>query len=180
MKKIVLAAMLATGLMAAGNEDYFGISAGQVSSNFTIKANTGFVVVGDTNSKDTAYNFTLGHYYGDNGRISATYTYINKESGIDTSDAITVGYDFMLPLAEQLSIYAGPSVGSTRLKSDSGTNLSGLHYGAQAGGIVKVAKNFEIEAGYRYLLETGSQTVVGGKIDLDNVGLWYIGGNIRF
>jgi hypothetical protein len=29
MKKIVLATLLATGLMAAGNEDYFGFSAGE-------------------------------------------------------------------------------------------------------------------------------------------------------
>lgn len=180
MKKIILAVMLTSTLMAAGNEDYFGLSAGKASSNFTAKANPGYVWLGDTNSKDAAYNFTLGHYYGEKERVSATYTYVKSEAGVDASDALTVGYDFILPLAEQLSIYAGPSVGYTRLKYDGGTNLSGFHYGAQAGGIVKVAKNIEIEAGYRYLLETGNSSTVEGKVELDNVGLWYIGGNIRF
>ena len=48
MKKVVLATLLASGLMAAGNENYFGISGGRLDSNFNVKANPGYVFVGDT------------------------------------------------------------------------------------------------------------------------------------
>jgi opacity protein-like surface antigen len=178
MKKIVLASLLATGLMAAGNENYFGVSAGKLDSNFKVNPNPGFVVL-DTDFTDTAYHFTLGHYYGENGRISATYTYVNGEDS-DTSDAITLSYDFILPVAKTFSLYAGPSLGYTRLDYSDGTDLSGFHYGAQAGAIARVVDNIEIEAGYRYLMETGDDDVTGGNIELDNVSMWYIGANIRF
>ncbi len=177
MKKIVLATLLASGLMAAGNQDYFGISAGKLKSSSSAQLNPGYVLVEDTDHN--AYNLTLGHYYGENGRISATYIYTNVPN-TKNSDAITLGYDFILPLDKTFSVYAGPSVGYTRVKYDAGDSLSGIHYGAQAGGIVKIAKSIELEAGYKYLFETGSYTNIGGKIELDNIGLWYIGGNIRF
>jgi opacity protein-like surface antigen len=90
----------------------------------------------------------------------------------------------MLPLAEdKFSLYAGPVIGYTSYKEsadDISLDLSGFHYGAQAGAILRIVENVEIEAGYRYLLETGSDTVTTVKIDADNIKMWYVGANIRF
>ncbi|MBN2870085.1 MAG: porin family protein [Campylobacterales bacterium] len=182
MKKIVLASLLATGLMAAGNENYVGISYGKVKSDFSVTTNPGYVWVGgDTDFTDSAYNLTLGHYYGENGRVSATFTYVDGDDATDRSNGLTFSYDFILPLADnKLAIFVGPSVGYTWLKYDDGSNFSGIHYGAQAGAIVRLIENIEIEGGYRYLFENGEETYAGGKIDLDNVSMWYVGANFRF
>lgn len=76
-------------------------------------------------------------------------------------------------------MYAGPVLGYTRYE-EAGLDLSGFHYGVQAGAIVKLVDNIEIEAGYRFLLQTGSDTVLGDNVDADDVKMWYIGANIRF
>lgn len=177
MKKIVLASLLVSGLMAAGNENYFGISAGNAELSGNVES-TDFDVDG------THYTFTLGHYYGETGRISATYSYVKHDTGVDKSDALSVAYDFILPLAEnKFSLYAGPVLGYTRYEetaSGISIDLSGFHYGAQAGAIARLSDNIELEAGYRFLFETGSDTVLGVNVDADNVKMWYVGANIRF
>lgn len=181
MKKIVLASLLATGLMAGSNENYFGISAGNAKMTFNASG-SGVSVDGDTDG--TQYTATLGHYYGNSGRISAAYTYVKHDAGVDTSDAISFAYDFILPIAQdKFSIYAGPVVGYTRYE-EPGLDLSGFHYGAQAGAIVKIMDNIELEAGYRYLIETGNDSIdvsgINVKVEADDVKMWYVGANIRF
>jgi len=177
MKKIALAALLASGLMAASNENYFGVSVGNAELSGTV-ASTDF----DTDG--TQYTVALGHYYGDTSRVSASYTYVKHDAGVDESDAFSVAYDFILPIADnKFSLYAGPVLGYTRYKESAGAlsvDLSGFHYGAQAGAIVRVVDNIEIEGGYRFLLETGSDTVLGINVDADDLKMWYIGANIRF
>lgn len=177
MKKIGLVVLLASGLMAAGNENYFGISVGNAELSGTV-ASTDF----DTDG--TQYTVALGHYYGDTSRVSAAYTYVKHEAGVDESDAFSVAYDFILPIADnKFSLYAGPVLGYTRYEESAGglsLDLSGFHYGAQAGAIVRVMDNIEIEAGYRYLIETGSDTVLGINVDADDLKMWYVGANIRF
>lgn len=177
MKKIVLASLLATGLMGTSNENFFGISSG--NSQFAVSINGT-----DFNTDGTQFTASLGHYYGDTSRISATYTYVDKAAGIDSNDAFSLAYDFMFPLHEHMfSCYAGPVIGYTRYKESSNTtslNLSGFHYGAQAGAIVRVIENMEIEAGYRYLIETGADAFPAVNIEADSVKVWYIGANLRF
>lgn len=169
MKKIVLAVMLTSGLMAAGNENYFGISVG----NAELEASSS---LGNANTDGGQFTGTLGHYYGDTGRISGSYTYIKRDQDVKNSDLISFAYDFILPLADnKFGLYAGPVAGYTFYKDDI-VDFSGFHYGAQAGAIVRIADKFELEAGYRYLVETGSDL----GVDLDNVKMWYIGGNLRF
>lgn len=166
MKTIVLAALLASSLMAASHEDYFGLSIG----NAELEANTG----GSTDGGQITA--TLGHYYGDTGRISASYSYIKRETAIKNSDVLSVAYDFILPLADnKFGLYAGPVVGYTLYK-DNVVNFSGAHYGAEAGAIIRIADKLELDAGYRYLFETGSDL----GVDLDNVKMWYVGANLRF
>ena len=181
MKKIVLVALLATGLMAASNENYFGLSVGNAKMSGSSSASG---VINDWSTDGAQLTGTLGHYYGDSGRISAAYTYINHDAGVNKSDALSVAYDFILPLAEnKFSLYAGPIVGYTRYE-EADLDLSGYHYGAQAGAIVKIMDTIELEAGYRFLIETGSQKVivlgVPVSVDADNVKMWYVGANLRF
>jgi len=169
MKKIVLAGLLASGLMAAGNENYFGISVG----NAELEASSS---LGTANTDGGQFTGTLGHYYGDTGRISASYSYIKRDQAVKSSDVLSFAYDFILPLADnKLGLFAGPVAGYTFYKDDI-VDFSGFHYGAQAGGFVRIADKFEIEAGYRYLVETGSDL----GVDLDNIKIWYVGGNLRF
>lgn len=169
MKKIVLASLLATGLMAAGHENYFGISAG----NAELEASSS---LGNASTDDGQFTATLGHYYGNNGRISASYSYIKREQDVKSSDVVSFAYDFILPLADsKFNLFAGPVVGYTFYKDDI-VDFSGLHYGAQAGAIARVTDKFEFEAGYRYLIETGSDL----GFDFDNIKMWYVGANIRF
>jgi hypothetical protein len=169
MKKIVLASMLVSGLMAAGNENYFGISAG----NAELEASSSWSNASTDGGQFTA---TLGHYYGENGRISASYSYVKREQNVKNSDIFSFAYDFILPLANnKLGLYVGPVAGYTFYK-DTIVNFSGFHYGAQAGAIAHIVDNIELEAGYRYLVQTGSDL----GVDLDNVKMWYVGANIRF
>jgi opacity protein-like surface antigen len=66
-------------------------------------------------------------------------------------------------------------VGYTRLKDDN-IDLSGIHYGGQAGVIVGVVENIEVEAGYRFLMERGNNH----GIDAEYSKTWYAGINILF
>jgi len=50
--------------------------------------------------------------------------------------------------------------------------LDGFHYGVQAGAIVRVIDKIELEAGYRYLEETGKDTFSGVTIKANNVQMW--------
>lgn len=177
MKKIVLAALLASSLMASGNQDYVGITLG----NATLSGDSELV---DFDTDGTQYTFTIGHYYENTGRVSASYTYVEHDTGVDNSDAFSVAYDFLIPVVEdRFSLYAGPVIGYTRYEESANTlklDLSGFHYGAQAGAIVRVLDNIELEAGYRYLLETGSDTVADIDVDAKNLRMWYAGANLRF
>ncbi len=180
MKKIVLAALLAgCGLMGAENVAFIGVSMG----NTELKTSTG---TGDFESKndDTHYTATLGQYVGENGRVSLSYTYIEPTGHVQNSDGVSLGFDFIIPVVENaFLLYAGPIIGYTRFEQESAgleLDLSGMHYGAQAGGIVRIVKNIEIEGGYRYLVETGSDSVLGVDIDADELRMWYVGANFRF
>jgi len=74
-------------------------------------------------------------------------------------------------------------IGYTRYKEEVAgikLDLSGMHYGGEAGVIVRVINNIEVEGGYRYLIETGNDTVLGIKFDADTLKMWYVGVNFRF
>jgi len=169
MKKIVLSLLLAAGLMAAENSDYVGFTIGNTDYRLDTLGSNGSV-------DDTHYSLTLGHYY-ESSRVSATYSYVDGgDDNFDSNYAFSFAYDFILPLVEDtFSLYAGPVVGYTRLKDD-GINLSGIHYGGQAGAIVEVVENIELEVGYQFTMQTGSDN----GIDADYGKKWYVGANIRF
>lgn len=179
MKKIVLATLLASGLMAAENVAFIGASIG--NAELKTKADA---INYESKNDDTHYTATLGQYVGDNGRISLSYTYVEPVNNVKRSDGASLAFDFIVPIVDNVfMLYAGPVVGYTRYEEESaGINLdlSGLHYGAQAGVIARVMNNIEVEGGYRYLIETGSDTVLGVNVDADTLRMWYVGVNFRF
>jgi opacity protein-like surface antigen len=174
MKKVALAALLATGLMAAGNEDYFGVSVGEAKSSVTASDGTSSATVDDT---EGAYNLALGHYY-ENSRIALTYTHLDLDN-VDTSEALTLSYDFFYTVGRGLNVFAGPGIGYAWIKDDA-VDLSGFMYGGEAGAQLRINSGLELEAGYRYMRATGSDNDSGTKVELDDLATWYIGANIRF
>lgn len=180
MKKIVLAVLIGScGLMGAENVTFIGASIG----NTELKTSTGAGKF-DSKNDDTHFTGTLGQYIGENGRVSLSYTYVEPTGQVQHSDGVSLALDFILPVVEDtFSLYVGPVVGYTRFEEESlGLNLdlSGVHYGAQAGAIVRIVKNIEIEGGYRYLVETGSDSILGVDVDADDLRMWYVGANFRF
>lgn len=180
MKKILLVALLAgCGLMASDNVPYIGFSVG----NAELKTSVG---MGDFESKhdDTHYTATLGQYIGDNGRVSISYTYVDPTGNVENSDSASLAFDFIVPIIDDtLALYVGPVVGYTRLEEESAgvkLDLSGMHYGVQAGAIVRIIDNIEIEGGYRYLVEEGEDSILGVDMSADNLRMLYVGVNFRF
>lgn len=180
MKRILLVALLAgCGLMASDNVPYIGFSVG----NAELKTSVG---TGDFESKhdDTHYTATLGQYIGENGRVSISYTYVDPTKNVQHSDNASLAFDFIVPvIKDTLSLYVGPVVGYTRFEQEvAGVNLdlSGMHYGVQAGAIVRIIDNIEIEGGYRYLIENGEDTILGVDVNADDLRMMYVGVNFRF
>lgn len=180
MKKILLVALLAgCGLMASDNVPYIGFSVG----NAELKTSVG---MGNFESKhdDTHYTATLGQYIGDNGRVSISYTYVDPTGNVENSDSASLAFDFIVPVIDNtLALYVGPVVGYTRLEEESAgikLDLSGMHYGVQAGAIVRIIDNIEIEGGYRYLVEEGEDSILGVDMSADNLRMLYVGVNFRF
>ena len=180
MKKILLVALLAScGLMASDNVPYIGLSVG----NSELKTSVG---IGDFESKhdDTHYTGTLGQYIGKNGRVSISYTYVEPTGNVQHSDSASLAFDFIAPIIDDtVALYVGPVIGYTRLEEEAtGVNLdlSGMHYGAQAGAIIRIIDNIEIDGGYRYLIEDGEDTILGVDVSADGLRMWYVGVNFRF
>lgn len=179
MKKIALAVVLAAGLMGAENVPFIGVSVGNAELKSTV-ALTGY----ESKIDDTHYTATLGQYIDEYGRVSLSYTYVEPTHNIKNSDGASIAFDLILPMIDNaFFVYAGPVVGYTRFEEEAAgikLDLSGLHYGGQAGAIVRVMNNIEVEGGYRYLIETGSDTILGVTVDADTLRMWYIGANLRF
>ena len=176
MKKILLVALLAgCGLMGADNVPYIGVSVGNAELKTSVD-----IVNFESKHDVTHYTATLGQYIGDNGRVSLSYSYVEPTGNVQNSDAASLAFDFILPVIDNtLLLYVGPVIGYTRLEVEAlGLKLSGIHYGGQAGAIVRIIDNIEIEGGYRYLVETGKDTVAG--VGADNLRMWYAGVNFRF
>ena len=180
MKKIILAGLLVgCGLMGAENVSFIGASIGNAELQTSVGEGSF-----ESNNDATHYTGTVGQYVGENARVSLSYTYVEPTGNVKHSDGLSLAIDFVLPVVEDtFLLYVGPVVGYTRFEEEASgldLDLSGLHYGAQAGAIVRIVKNIEIEGGYRYLVETGSDSVLGASVEADDLRMWYVGANFRF
>jgi len=155
MKKLLTIALVVSSLSATDNSEYIGLGVG--SSEFTVDA------VNTITNSGMHGTVVLGKNYGDYGRFYASGTYINSADSVDTSGVYSLAYDFMFPVADDMfSLYVGPVAGYTTYTEKS-IDLSGLHYGAEVGATFDLDKKFELELGYRYLVENGKDGVVSAK-----------------
>ena len=155
MKKLLTMALVVGSLSAANNSEYIGLGVG--SSEFTVDA------VNTITNSGMHGTIVLGKNYGDYGRFYASGTYINSSDSVDTAGVYSLTYDFMFPVIDDVfSLYTGPVAGYTTY-SEKTIDLSGTHYGAEVGATVDLDETFELELGYRYLVENGEEGVVSAK-----------------
>lgn len=179
MKKIALAALLASGLMAADNGVYVGVDLGNTA--YDLKASA--MGVSATEKDDGAsQTFKAGYYLDKNSRASAFFQNVNTDGG--KTYTYGVGYDYLIG-ESPLKPFVGAILGYGSSKADDGSiKLSGAIYGAQAGLNYALSENFSVEAGYRYMKSKMDDTItvsgVDVKLEADPIKNWFIGVNYKF
>ena len=146
MKKLLLILVLFSSAFAAQNGSYIGVGVGYSS----VEAES---LNGDNGKSDGVSGaLALGYKYNENGRIYAVGTYKDASNGYESLNALSLAYDFMVPLHEMLSLYVGFVGGYSNYTSNDIAD-GGAHYGAEAGAVLSLSKTVEVEVGYRYLKE---------------------------
>ncbi|MDK9693674.1 MAG: porin family protein [Sulfurimonas sp.] len=180
MKKIALAILLASGLIAADNGYYIGIDIG--NTKFDMKASTSGV---SAEESDDGGSFTLkwGEYFDKNSRAVICYHNINVDDG--RTHYVSIGYDYLIGNYD-LKPFIGGFVGYGSAEADDlpELDIAGAVYGTQAGVNYTINANFSVEAGYRYMMSNMQDTItVGGvtvKIEIDPISNWFVGVNYKF
>lgn len=179
MKKIVLAAMLTSGLMAADSGVYVGVDLGKTKFDLTASAMGVSATEKDDGGSQT---LKVGYYLDKNSRASAFFHNVNTDGG--TTRSYGVGYDYLIG-DNAFKPFVGAIVGYGSAKvDDTNINLAGLIYGAQAGLNYALNENFSVEAGYRYMKSKMDDTItvlgVDVKLEADPVQTWFVGANYKF
>ncbi|WP_295022410.1 outer membrane beta-barrel protein [Sulfurimonas sp.] len=179
MKKIVLAALLASGLMAADSGVYVGVDLGNTA--YDAKASAMGI---SATEKDDGGSQTLkvGYYFDKNNRASAFFQNVNTSGG--KTNIYGVGYDYLIG-DNALKPFIGAILGHGSSKADDNSvDLTGAVYGAQAGVNYSINENFSVEAGFRYMNSKMQDTIVVSgvdvKIEADPITNWFIGANYKF
>lgn len=183
MKKIVLAVILASAVIAAENGFYVGADIGNTEFNIKVSA---LGVSAEDKDDGGSQTLKIGYYFNLNNRVSAFYQNINTEGG----DTYTygIGYDYLIG-DNAFKPFVGAIAGYGFSKTDepvydSPLTLSGNIYGAQVGINYAFNENFSAEAGYRYLKsEINENTMVSNidiKLEMDTIQNWFFGINYKF
>ena len=179
MKKIVLASLLATGLMAADSGVYVGVDLGNTTYDFKASA----MGISATDKYDGgSQTLKVGYYLDKNSRASAFFQNINTDG--EKTYTYGVGYDYLIG-ESPLKPFVGAIIGYGSSKADDGSvKLAGAIYGAQAGLNYTVTENFSVEAGYRYMKSNMEDTItisgIDVKLEADPIKNWFIGANYKF
>jgi len=129
------------------------------------------------NESATGMGVYLDKYYKRKYRFNSTLSYVAYDS-FDLTE-LTVSADYLIPLNQSVSFFAGLSGGGGLQKySDAGISDAsfGLVYGAEIGGIAYVNSNLMLESGYRKKLsniDTEVTSVSGMVVDLDEINEFY-------
>jgi len=152
----------------------FGVSLIRQDVNLAINIpGSGF----SRNESATGIGVYLDKFYKRKYRFNSTLSYVAYDS-FDLAE-LTVSADYLVPLNQRVSFYAGLTGGGGMQKySDVGISDAsfGLVYGAEIGGIVYVNSNLMIESGYRKKLSnitTEVTSVSGMVVDLDEINEFY-------
>ena len=101
--------------------------------------------------------------YGPWSRASFQLTHRDTDT-IDSEVLATLSYDWLIPIIPDWAyLYAGLLGGYTHAKFDAGYSLNGLHYGGEAGVVLRLFQTLELEGGYRRIYEKAdTETSIGG------------------
>jgi opacity protein-like surface antigen len=189
MKKIALAVLLASGLMATDSGFYVGADVGNTAMDGDIIMYIPDYSYNDsTTIEDDGGSQTLkvGYYFDKNNRASAFFQNVNVDGG--DSRTFGVGYDYLIG-DNNFKPFIGLIVGSGNMESDDGSvSITGVVYGAQLGLNYAFNENFSAEIGYRYL-KSNMEDSISGEIDgtayteevtIDTVKNWFVGVNYKF
>jgi opacity protein-like surface antigen len=180
MKKIVLAAMLTSGLMAADNGAYIGLDVG--NTEVELKATVNGSSAGSVKDDGGSQTLKVGYYIDKNNRVAGFYQHVNAEDG--SVGMYGVGYDYLIG-DNAFKPFIGAMLGYGSFKVDNTpVNISGAVFGIQAGLNYSFNENFSAEAGYRYMKSNmeDSFSGIGGtaNFEIDPIKNWFIGANYKF
>jgi len=189
MKKIALAVLLASGLMAADSGFYVGADVGNTGMDGEYSVSVPDYDIAESESfEDDGGSQTLkvGYYFDENNRASAFFQNVNVDGG--DSRTFGVGYDYLIG-NDSFKPFVGLIIGSGSMESDDGSvNITGAVYGAQLGLNYAFNENFSAEIGYRYM-KANMEDSISGEIDgtayteevtIDTVKNWFLGVNYKF
>lgn len=188
MKKIALAVLLASGLMAADSGMYVGVDIGKTRGEVKYNYQDTAVPADNESGKDsddgTSGTLKVGYYLNSNNRVYASMHIANGQY-TDTRN-FGIGYDYLIG-SSALKPFVGVMVGSTKNEisdDDETANIDGMYYGAQLGVNYVLNNNLSLEAGYRYMKSNADYDWVDGteseKVELDYLSNWFVGVNYKF
>lgn len=168
MKKIAITSLLllsTIGVAHADGTDFVGATYGKtwsdVEHNRTARENLDNYEIDNAFSKDNTWGVRAGRDLGDR-RFYATYEQTSGESnGTKLRQQNIIGSaDYIYPVAPNTRLFAGVSAGVNRLSNGTSgyenDDSYGFTYGAQAGVLQTLSKNWEVEAGAKYMRNNNS------------------------
>jgi opacity protein-like surface antigen len=179
MKKIALAVLLASGLMAADSGVFVGADIGVTKFDEKASWSGGSEEISDDGGSQT---LKVGYYFDKNSRAGICYQNINVEDG--SAYHIGLGYDYLIG-SNDIKPFVGAFIGYGSFEDDDGImDISGAVFGAQAGVNYAINENFSAEVGYRYMKSNMEDTItvsgVDVKVEIDPISNWFVGVNYKF
>ncbi|PSW05123.1 porin family protein [Photobacterium lipolyticum] len=123
--------------------------------------------VNDQNGEDATYQLRGGAIINDHHRVMGTYSYMDKSS----QDMFLASYDYLIPVAQQVNLFAGVSAGfaDSEIASTSSTDFV---WGGQVGAMYEINDSWSTELAYRYLEQDYSENST--KIDYSQQVVWSV------
>lgn len=188
MKKITLAVLLASGLMAADSGMYVGFDLGktklEAKYNYQDTAFPADNESGKESDDGTSGTLKVGYYLNNNNRVYASVHMANMDY-VDMRN-FGVGYDYLIG-SSALKPFVGVMAGYTKNnigEDDEKIDVNGMYYGAQLGVNYALNNNFALEAGYRYMKSNADDEWTDGtassKEEFDYISNWFVGINYKF
>lgn len=188
MKKIALAVLLASGLMAADSGMYVGADIGKTKGGIKYNYQDTAIPANNESGKDSddgvSETLKVGYYLNSNNRVYAAI-HISNMDYTDTRN-FGVGYDYLIG-SGALKPFMGVMAGYTKNEisdDDITIDVDGMYYGAQLGVNYGLNENLSLEAGYRYMKSNADFDIASGteseKVEIDYISNWFVGVNYKF
>ncbi|KAA5823649.1 PorT family protein [Algibacter amylolyticus] len=138
MKKLFLCAAIAVFGLTSVSAQNFGLKAGADFASMKFKAEGASVSTSET-----------GFYIGAFADIDVSESFVFQPSvmyvSIDELDQIAIPLMAKIPVSEEFSVLAGPSLG---ILLDTGEGVKSLNFGVEAGAAYDISEQFFVEARY--------------------------------